>query len=42
MLVVCGTSTVNVIGKKGSSAIIPLLPKAMPSSPTLGAKSVTQ
>ena len=37
-----GTSTVNVIRKKGSSVNIPLLPEAFPLSPTLGAKSVTQ
>ena len=30
------------IRKNGSSADIPLLPKASPSGPTLGAKSVTQ
>ena len=33
--------TVNVCRKKGSSANMPLLPKALPS-PTLGAKSFTQ
>ena len=37
-----GTSTVNVIRKKGSSVNIPLLPKAFPLSPLLGTKSVTQ
>ena len=35
-----GTSTVNVIRKKGSSANVPLLPKVKSLSPTLGAKSV--
>ena len=37
-----GSSTVNVIRNKGSSANIPLLPKAFPSSPTLGTKRVTK
>ena len=34
--------TVNVFRKKGSSANMPLPPKAMHLSPLLGAKSVTQ
>ena len=42
MIDVGGTSTVNVIRKKGSSANIPLLPKAFPYSPSMGTKSVTQ
>ena len=32
----------SYVRKKGSSANMPLLPKAFPSSPSLGAKSVTQ
>ena len=39
---VCGISTVNVVRKKGSSAIYPCYPKQSIHAPHLGANSVTQ